>query len=98
MADIIYCKHGCGRGVDASVYPEHVSTGGAGQVTYECGVCVSRTTLLTTLLEAERDLLLRELENIANANPRAWEADMQDQFQAWAQSRARSAIRLVKGE
>ena len=36
--------------------------------------------------------LLAELQNIANANPRTWHEDVRDQFQQWAQSRARAAI------
>jgi hypothetical protein len=46
-------------------------------------------------LERERDEARQELENIAKANPREW-GDMSDQFQAWAQNRARAAITKVK--
>ncbi len=40
----------------------------------------------------ERDALKIELQNIANANPREW-GDQRDSFQAWAQNRARHAIK-----
>lgn len=36
--------------------------------------------------------LLAELENIANADPRQWHEETRDQFQQWAQNRARAAI------
>lgn len=39
------------------------------------------------------DLLLQELKNIAAANPRLW--DNPEDFQGWAQSRARHAISMV---
>ena len=42
--------------------------------------------------------LLAELQNIANANPRTWHEDVRDQFQQWAQSRARAAIAKATGE
>ena len=42
-------------------------------------------------LEREIIALRTELENIANAKPSEW-GDMADQFQAWAQSRARHAL------
>ena len=35
--------------------------------------------------------LVAELENIANAKPSEW-GEMKDQFQAWAQNRARHAL------
>ena len=41
--------------------------------------------------------LLAELQNIANANPRTWHEDVRDQFQQWAQSRARAAIAKATG-
>lgn len=40
----------------------------------------------------QRDELLAGLESIANADPRKWEPDVRDQFQQWAQSRARHTI------
>lgn len=43
------------------------------------------------LIAAAPDLL-QELQNIANAKPSTWDEEMRDQFQAWAQSRARAAI------
>jgi hypothetical protein len=51
-------------------------------------------------LEAQRNELLKELESIANANPKNWDAPFNDtaSFQAWAQSRASAAIAKVKGE
>ena len=48
-------------------------------------------------LEAQNAKLLAELKNISNANPRTWGSES-DQFQAWAQSRARHAIAEAKGE
>ena len=42
--------------------------------------------------------LLAELQNIANANPITWHEDVRDQFQQWAQSRARAAIAKATGE
>lgn len=49
---------------------------------------------VTTLREAAAALewLRKELENIANANPRIWPEETRDQFQQWAQSRARAAL------
>ena len=41
------------------------------------------------------DMLLQELRNIAQANPRFW--DNPSDFQGWAQSRARHAISQVEG-
>lgn len=48
-------------------------------------------------LERERALLQQELENIANAKPREW-GEMADQFQPWAQSRARHVLGLVNSQ
>jgi hypothetical protein len=45
-------------------------------------------------LARERDSLLAELRNIADADPSKWEPDVRDQFQQWAQNRARTAARL----
>lgn len=58
-----------------------------------------RSKLLIDLGEVkyERDQLRTELENIAQANPAKW-GEMSDQFQAWAQSRARHALGRLKGE
>jgi len=39
--------------------------------------------------------LLDVLESIANADPSKWEPDMRDQFQQWAQNRARHTIEKV---
>ena len=47
---------------------------------------------------AQRDTLLAELQNIANANPRTWHEETRDQFQQWAQNRARTAITKATGE
>ena len=46
----------------------------------------------------QRDDLLAELQNIANADPRKWDEETRDQFQQWAQSRARAAIAKATGE
>ena len=43
-------------------------------------------------LRKERDELLQELRFIADARPSTWEPDVRDQFQQWAQNRARTAI------
>jgi hypothetical protein len=37
-----------------------------------------------------------ELQNIADARPQDWQADVRDQFQEWAQSRARACIAARK--
>ena len=49
-------------------------------------------------LVAQRDTLLAELQNIANANPRTWHEETRDQFQQWAQNLARSAIAKATGK
>lgn len=36
--------------------------------------------------------LIAELQRIADANPRTWDAETRDQFMPWAQNRARAAI------
>ena len=41
--------------------------------------------------------LLAELKYIADANPKDWYEEMRDQFQQWAQSRARAAIAKATG-
>lgn len=43
-------------------------------------------------LLAEVERLRAELRVIAAANPAQWEADVRDQFRAWAQNRARAAL------
>ena len=48
--------------------------------------------------EAQVAALTAELENIANAKPSTWEADVRDQFQPWAQNRARDAIAKLGAE
>lgn len=45
-------------------------------------------------LVAQNAALRTELDIIANATPSQWEPDMRDQFQAWAQNRARQAAAL----
>lgn len=50
-----------------------------------------------TDLMTQRDALLAELQNIAAADPRKWDAETRDQFQQWAQNRARAAIAKVTG-
>jgi hypothetical protein len=44
------------------------------------------------------DALVAALRAIAEANPRAWEEDMRDQFQPWAQNIARAAIAKAEGK
>ena len=48
-------------------------------------------------LVSQRDELLAELQNIANSNPRTWHEETRDQFQQWAQNRARTAIAKATG-
>jgi hypothetical protein len=48
------------------------------------------------LIAAAPDLLA-ELQNIANANPSSWDEETRDQFQQWAQNRARAAIAKATG-
>lgn len=47
-------------------------------------------------IDARTERLLAELENIANVEPAQWDADVRDQFQPWAQNRARSAVAAFK--
>ena len=47
-------------------------------------------------LERERDAAVEELRNIANAVLSTWDKDMRDQFQAWAQNRARATLRAIE--
>jgi hypothetical protein len=49
-------------------------------------------------LIAAAPYLLAELQNIANANPSSWDEETRDQFQQWAQNRARAAIAKATGE
>lgn len=44
----------------------------------------------------QRDELLAELGNIANARPTEWNEDVADQFREWAQNRARAVITKVE--
>lgn len=46
-------------------------------------------------LRRQWDELKSELENIANATPSEWE-ELSDQFQEWAQSRARFTLAKIK--
>jgi ABC-type uncharacterized transport system YnjBCD ATPase subunit len=48
--------------------------------------------------EQQRDALLAELRNIADAKPWTWDKNMRDQFRQWAQSRARAAIVKAEGQ
>jgi hypothetical protein len=45
---------------------------------------------------AVAEALVQELQNIADAKPSTWGDDMRDQFQPWAQNRARTAIAKFK--
>ncbi len=47
---------------------------------------------------AQRDQLLAEMRNIALAKPSEWDPEVRDQFQEWAQNRARAAIARVEGD
>lgn len=49
-------------------------------------------------VRAQRDELLAELRNIADAKPWTWDENMRDQFRQWAQSRARAAIIKADGK
>jgi hypothetical protein len=42
--------------------------------------------------------LVEALKNIASANPSRWDEEVRDQFQEWAQNRARYAIAKATGE
>jgi len=42
--------------------------------------------------------LLAELQNIASADPSKWDKETRDQFQQWAQGRARAAIAQARGQ
>ncbi|GAA0809213.1 hypothetical protein [Cupriavidus gilardii] len=50
--------------------------------------------------QAEHECLIEELtqtlKGIAEADPRTWDPEMRDQFQQWAQSRARAALARAK--
>lgn len=46
-------------------------------------------------LEAELEFLVAELGHIANAKPSEWPEEMRDEFQPWAQSRARFALAKI---
>jgi hypothetical protein len=48
------------------------------------------------LEQARAEKAEAELGNIANAKPHTW-GDMSDEFQAWAQNRARHALAAMKG-
>lgn len=48
--------------------------------------------------KVQRDELLTELKIIANADPSKWDADVKDQFQQWAQNRARAVIAKAEGK
>jgi hypothetical protein len=62
----------------------------------QVGVAFNEQQARAEKAEAERDALAKELGNIANAKPHAW-GDMSDDFQAWAQNRARHALAAMKG-
>lgn len=46
--------------------------------------------------EAENAALRAELQNIADAKPSSWDAEVRDQFMPWAQNRARAALAAHK--
>lgn len=50
--------------------------------------------------KSQRDELLETLNGIASANPKNWDAPLNDtaSFQQWAQSRARAAIQKLEGK
>ena len=58
------------------------------------------TRLKACLTEAVDNVvsLRAELQNIADAKPNTWDAEVRDQFREWAQSRARAALAAIKGE
>ena len=55
-----------------------------------CLECVQR-------LGEERQAMLQELRNIANADPSTWEPEVRHLFREWAQSRAREAVAKAEG-
>jgi hypothetical protein len=64
-----------------------------------CGATeVSEQMEANARLIAAAPYLLAELQNIANANPSSWDEETRDQFQQWAQNRARAAIAKATGE
>jgi len=56
------------------------------------------TRLEVCLTEAVDNVvaLRAELQNIADAKPHTWDAEVRDQFKEWAQSRARAALAAVR--
>ncbi len=61
------------------------------------GLFEDELTANARLIAAAPDLLA-ELQNIADAKPETWDEETRDQFQQWAQSRARQAIAKALGE
>ena len=56
---------------------------------------VDRFVTLLGDAERERDEYKAELMNIALAKPSEWEPDVRDQFQSWAQHRARHTLGIA---
>jgi hypothetical protein len=73
------------------------TNGGMVSVFISCGKLRQAAAELRRLHAANAELLA-ELQNIANANPRKWDEEVRDQFQQWAQNRARAAIAKATGE
>ena len=71
--------------------------GARGQVFPVQAAEAARAAELIAGVAAQRDELLAELQNIANANTRTWHKETRDQFQQWAQNRARAAIAKATG-
>jgi prefoldin subunit 5 len=53
---------------------------------------LERLTAENAALRKDAERLRGELANIANAKPHKWDEEVRDQFQQWAQNRARAAM------
>jgi hypothetical protein len=53
---------------------------------------IERLTAENAALRKDAERLRGELANIANAKPHKWDEEVRDQFQQWAQNRARAAM------
>ena len=70
--------------------------GGSAAVAWPCGVDSEQEQANARLI-ASAPAMLAELQNIASADPRQWDEETRDQFQQWAQNRARSVINKATG-
>mgnify|MGYP000864524239 CR=1 FL=1 len=63
-----------------------------------CPFCEQSKRVQDGMLFSSALELLEELQHIANADPSNWYEEARDQFQQWAQSRARAAIAKAEGK